>query len=188
MSGNFKKEDLRIVKTRAALVNAMLALLEHRTFGKITVFDLCNEALVSRAAFYTHFTDKYDLLGHWLLQLRNILTESLCSRPGRETEILINEFIGNRKNILANLVADADKELLSTLSDMLSAPANISVSDHADEAERLRRVALANFYAGGLMNLLWWQAKRNFPAKDRVLISYICEMMKAIFDWDMSRT
>ncbi|MDR3295102.1 MAG: TetR/AcrR family transcriptional regulator [Clostridiales Family XIII bacterium] len=186
MSGNFKKEDLRIVKTRAALVNAMLALLERRTFGKITVFDLCNEALVSRAAFYTHFTDKYDLLGHWLLQLRNTLMESLCSQPGEETEILIDEFIGKRRNVLANLVADADKELLSTLSGMLSAPADVVASDNADEAEQLRRTALANFYAGGLMSLLWWQAKRNFPAKDRVLIPYICEMMKALFDWDMN--
>ncbi|MDR1061036.1 MAG: TetR/AcrR family transcriptional regulator, partial [Clostridiales bacterium] len=55
VSKNCKKEDLRIVKTQKAITDAMSSLLERRAFGKITVYDICNEAMVSRAAFYFHF-------------------------------------------------------------------------------------------------------------------------------------
>jgi len=59
LGGNFKKDDIRIIKTNKALVAAMFLLLENRKFAQITVNDLCEEAQISRATFYTHFRDKY---------------------------------------------------------------------------------------------------------------------------------
>jgi len=46
-------------------MNAVLKLLNRRNFEKITVNDICEEALVSRATFYAHFNDKYDLFKYW---------------------------------------------------------------------------------------------------------------------------
>ena len=57
-----KKEDLRITKTKRDLRHALLELLKTNQFEKITVADICDEAMVNRMTFYKHFKDKYDLL------------------------------------------------------------------------------------------------------------------------------
>ncbi len=56
------KEDLRVVRTKRLLAKALKELLQEKPFDKITVNDVCDRALVHRATFYNHFTDKTDLL------------------------------------------------------------------------------------------------------------------------------
>ena len=50
-----KKDDLRIIKTKKALYNALINLMKNKTFEEIKVSDICNEALVNRSTFYAHF-------------------------------------------------------------------------------------------------------------------------------------
>lgn len=55
-------EDVRIRKSKRDIVNAFFQLLENNDFHKITVQNICEESLSSRSTFYSHFTDKYQLL------------------------------------------------------------------------------------------------------------------------------
>ncbi|KSU86056.1 hypothetical protein AS180_20805 [Priestia veravalensis] len=64
-----KKEDLRIKRTRKLLSQALLSLIEHHSFNSISVKEICEEAMVHRATFYTHFNDKYDLLAYLLKEI-----------------------------------------------------------------------------------------------------------------------
>lgn len=58
------KVDLRVVKNNQLLINAFIKLLERKSFDDISVVEICNEAKVSRSAFYDHFKDKYDLFSY----------------------------------------------------------------------------------------------------------------------------
>ena len=49
-------EDRRIIKTRRALHEAMIRLLKTTKLENMTVTMLCNEANVSRSAFYDHYS------------------------------------------------------------------------------------------------------------------------------------
>ncbi|MEL0537510.1 TetR/AcrR family transcriptional regulator [Staphylococcus debuckii] len=62
-------KDLRVVKTKRALSESLLSLLENKPFSSITVNMICEEALVHRTTFYKHFFDKYDLLSYLLHNL-----------------------------------------------------------------------------------------------------------------------
>lgn len=55
------KTDRRIVRTRNKLGNALMALLEERSFDDITVQDVLDRAGVGRSTFYVHYRDKQDL-------------------------------------------------------------------------------------------------------------------------------
>lgn len=55
-------EDRRITRTRAALREALIELLEERGLESITVNDLCSRADVTRGTFYNHYQDKDALL------------------------------------------------------------------------------------------------------------------------------
>lgn len=55
-------EDRRIVRSKKALRDALIALMEERGFDAITVNDLCARADLNRGTFYNHFHDKENLL------------------------------------------------------------------------------------------------------------------------------
>ena len=60
VSGN--AQDRRIAKTRAALGQALFALMQTREWDSITVQLLCDEADVARSSFYAHFDSLGGLL------------------------------------------------------------------------------------------------------------------------------
>ncbi|MDO4590178.1 MAG: TetR/AcrR family transcriptional regulator [Slackia sp.] len=54
--------DPRIARSRAALREALIELMEERGLDGFTVGDLCAQAGLNRGTFYNHFKDKDDLL------------------------------------------------------------------------------------------------------------------------------
>lgn len=53
--------DLRVLRTRKAIEQALISLLGRLPLEKITVQDICQEALVNKGTFYRHYHDKYEV-------------------------------------------------------------------------------------------------------------------------------
>ncbi len=89
--------DPRIARSRAALREAFIELVEERGLDGFSVGDLCSRAGLNRGTFYNHFTDKENLLASFedevieglggvlvkfqQLKLREIAACSLRRRP-----------------------------------------------------------------------------------------------------------
>jgi AcrR family transcriptional regulator len=56
-----KKVDARVRRTRDALGDALVELMQEKPFDSITVQDVLDRANVGRSTFYSHFSDKEDL-------------------------------------------------------------------------------------------------------------------------------
>ena len=54
--------DLRVVRTKTAIRNALVELIEDKGFDAITVKDITTKANINRGTFYTHYQDKFDLM------------------------------------------------------------------------------------------------------------------------------
>ena len=54
--------NLRVRRTKILLREALIELIEERGFEALTVGELTARAMVSRAAFYRNYQDKYDLM------------------------------------------------------------------------------------------------------------------------------
>ena len=78
MTGN-----IQYLRTDRAIQSALLSLLGKKPFEKITVQDILDETPVSRATFYKHFHDKYEIVEriqdeilHTHTELRNALSQA----------------------------------------------------------------------------------------------------------------
>lgn len=54
--------NLRVRRTQKLLREALVELIEERDFESLTVGEITSRAMVSRAAFYRNYQDKYDLV------------------------------------------------------------------------------------------------------------------------------
>lgn len=54
--------DLRIIRTREFIKEALIDLIEEKGFEAITVKDITTRARINRGTFYSHYQDKYELM------------------------------------------------------------------------------------------------------------------------------
>jgi len=74
LSNDAKSQDLRVRRTRLMIEEAFIELVQEKGFQSITVQDITDRAMVNRATFYDHFTDKYGLFEY---SMRNWFKQTL---------------------------------------------------------------------------------------------------------------
>ncbi|GJI95217.1 TetR family transcriptional regulator [Duganella caerulea] len=65
--------DRRVLKTKAALRDAMLELMALRGWDQMTIQEICDHANVGRSTFYVHYQSKDELLSEGLNDLRDMI-------------------------------------------------------------------------------------------------------------------
>lgn len=80
-----KKEDLRVRKTKRALIDVFRVMLSEKKFEDITVNELCDRAGIRRATFYKHFDDKYNFLTFVIYSLRDDFDRQVWAKKIPET-------------------------------------------------------------------------------------------------------
>lgn len=165
---NSNKTDLRIQRTQKAIVDAFYELLDEKSFGSITVIDICDRALINRGTFYTHFEDKYSLLDKCISDIMYGLHEQVKRAHGENDLITYyNEVMdlgicfldGNRKRI-RTIILKADSALVFDKVHEILTHNIINRLSHArprDGKGSLPSDILAEFFAGGIISLIkWW--------------------------------
>ena len=59
---NAKKEDLRVIKTKKLIRKSFMELSKKINYQKISIKDLCDNAMINRNTFYLHYENKDDLV------------------------------------------------------------------------------------------------------------------------------
>ena len=97
MTGN-----IQYLRTDRAIQSALLSLLGKKPFEKITVQDILDETPVSRATFYKHFHDKYEIvekIQDEVLHTHKELRESLAQASPDQYPALVERFSLRYKEI-----------------------------------------------------------------------------------------
>lgn len=182
-----EKVDLRIVKTKKILFDTLLKLMKQKSFDKIKISDICDEALINRSTFYAHYEDKYELLDDLIEDLKQSLLDDL---DDNDNNVSTKEYIMKSLSTLIDHMDDK-KDIYSAiilnnrngfLDDFL-----IDVIER-ESAERLKNNneikesglpldIIIKFYAGGLINMcmLWLTHKEKYTKEE--LIQYIDKLI-----------
>ena len=74
--------DLRVQKTHILIHHAFTELMEEKGFEGFTVGELCERAMIRRATFYKHFSDKYAYFNFYMNEIFRSFHGRL--KPGME--------------------------------------------------------------------------------------------------------
>ncbi|MBQ8372287.1 MAG: TetR/AcrR family transcriptional regulator [Clostridia bacterium] len=79
-----RKEDSRVIKTRASLRRALFELLSEKSYDNVTVNEICDKAGIRRATFYKHFADKNAFLFSVVHDLRSDFDRTVWGKDSPE--------------------------------------------------------------------------------------------------------
>ncbi|MDL2300425.1 TetR/AcrR family transcriptional regulator [Clostridiaceae bacterium OttesenSCG-928-D20] len=177
-----KQQDLRITKTHMALCNAFVVLLGEKRFEDITVNELCERAMVRRATFYKHFSDKYYFFGFFIRE-KQAEFENETEPVDRESSsfkyvlaltVRLIDYLEDNKKIIERVL---ESNMMPAMLDIFSEQMIFNVKEKLkeDKAKGIEPPASPEFcavaYSGAILQVLrWWYTQKTGMSKD-VLIS-----------------
>ena len=178
-----KKNDLRVIKTKRALYNALIELMKNKTFEEIKVSDICTEALINRTTFYAHYDDKYELLADCIKDIKEELSmelsknESISSTKEYYIEMIklfINHIEDKKDTYLAIAINNKNSILTDILYDVIDHDIILHLNnDNSFSNKDIPSEIIAKFYLGAVTNIAitWIQNLNKYTKED--IINYL---------------
>jgi AcrR family transcriptional regulator len=169
MSPIVKNEDRRTLRTRQALIDALIALLLEKSYDAISVNDIVDRANIGRSTFYAHFQTKDDLLGFGFDRILNTLLEQIAiSKEDQSFTINTTMLFAHAKehySIYRTLIWGSGYEFLTKEAhEALSLKLQNVLSHWTKEtAEGIPLTVLSYSLAGSLLLLLKWWLDNQMP-------------------------
>ena len=174
-----EKQDRRALRTREALIHALLELIENNHYDQITVEDIVQRANVGRSTFYAHYQSKDDLLLSGFEHQLDILAQQIVFDADDQLKFdtsMLFQHAHEHYEIFRTLIWGSSMELLvkdghATLGHKIEERLKLLLSTR--QFPSIPLPILASAVAGILLVLLKWWLDNKMP--------YTPERMNEIF-------
>ena len=170
-----KKTDARVRRTRDALGDALITLMQEKPFDTITVQDVLDRAHVSRSTFYSHYSDKDDLLMSDAEEFFEALSTALSAHDDKSDRVFpVKEFFTHLAEVQPFYKALVKSGKFQENMELARGHFARGIERRLAELPRGRSIpaselpAIAFTHAGALLSLLtWWldRGMREPPAQ-----------------------
>ena len=170
-----EKTDARVRRTRDALGDALIALMQEKPFDTITVQDVLDRAHVSRSTFYSHYNDKDDLLMSDADEFFQALSMALSQHGEKSDRVFpVREFFAHLSDVQPFFKALMKSGKYQENMELARAHFARGIEQRLSELPRSQSIpphelpAIAFTHAGALLSLLeWWldRGMRESPAE-----------------------
>src|SRR5678815_990965 len=175
LAGSDKKTDARVRRTRDALGDALVALMQEKPFDTITVQDVLDRANVSRSTFYTHYSDRDDLLMSDAEEFFEAISRALSQHDDKSDRVFpVQEFFTHLADVQPFFKALVKSGKFQENMELARGHFARGIERRLAELPRSRSIpphelpAIAFTHAGALLSLLtWWldRGMRESPAE-----------------------
>ena len=170
-----KKTDARVRRTRDALGDALVALMQEKPFETITIQDVLDRAHVSRSTFYAHYSDKDDLLMSDAEEFFEALSTALSAHGDKSDRVFpVQEFVSHLANVQPFYKALVKSGRFQENMELARGHFARGIERRLSELPRGQSIpkselsAIAHTHAGALLSLVtWWldRGMRESPAE-----------------------
>lgn len=186
------KNDIRTIKTKAAIKQAFSSLMKKNPFDKLTIQKICDEANVNRVTFYNHYQDKYDLFKEYLDEiLMDVFNQSkesfdISKEPNLFFKCLFNNIVElcfNNKDIIITLEYQGNSIIAYIIQNTTYEKLSHLVSNHLSNDLKYPAQAVSAFLIGGFTNIIsYYLNTKGVNKKDIITLrdSFIDDLLKII--------
>lgn len=159
------KTDRRILRTRNALGDALVALMREKNFDDITVQEVLDRAEVGRATFYVHYRDKHDLFLSDVEDFLELICGALKGKNANPKRLLpVQEFFTHIREVRQFYEAVVRSGKMNDVRALAQGVFARLIEERLQaaglEIEARQRSAQAHALAGSFFSLLdWWLDK-----------------------------
>jgi AcrR family transcriptional regulator len=170
------KIDRRVRRTRDALGDALLALIQEKPFDAITVQEVLDRADIGRSTFYAHYRDKDDLflsdLEEFFEKMSTLLLryKDASNRVAPVRELFAH--VAEMRQLHSALIASGKMRDFQEMGQEYFARAieqRLADLPASRPMSPAQRAAMAHAFAGALLSLLsWWIHHGATPSPDEM--------------------
>lgn len=168
LAGSNKKTDARVRRTRDALGDALVALMQEKPFDTITVQDVLDRAQISRSTFYSHFSDKDDLLMSDAEDFFEAISMALSAHGDKSDRVFpVSEFFTHLSDVQPFFKALVKSGKYQENMELARGHFARGIERRLSELPRSKSIpptqlpAIAFIHAGALLSLLTWWLDRG---------------------------
>jgi AcrR family transcriptional regulator len=168
LAGSDKKTDARVRRTRDALGDALVALMQEKPFDTITVQDVLDRAQVSRSTFYSHYSDKDDLLMSDAEEFFEAISMALSAHGDKSDRVFpVQEFFTHLSDVQPFFKALVKSGKYQENMELARGHFARGIERRLSELPRANSIppnqlpAIAFTHAGALLSLLTWWLDRG---------------------------
>ena len=175
LAGSQKKTDARVRRSRDALGDALIALMQEKPFDTITVQEVLDRAHVSRSTFYSHYSDKDDLLMSDAEEFFEAISMALSAHGDTSDRVFpVQEFFTHLSDVQPFFKALVKSGKYQENMELARGHFARGIERRLSELPRAQSIppnqlpAIAFTHAGALLSLLtWWldRGMRESPAE-----------------------
>jgi AcrR family transcriptional regulator len=194
--------NLRVRRTQKLLREALIELIEERGFEALTIGEITARAMVSRAAFYRNYHDKYDLVEQIFAEAMDALMRAV-GELGRDhpAEVWVKffEHIAAYERLYRALLGSKGspwfaRKMCAALTELITAHGRLPQGPHA--ADRPRHTFTDGFVPDMVATLFveaitWWleQGRPYTPEEIATRTALLASaIMKEASTWQRPRT
>ena len=179
--------DLRTKRTYKLLQDSLFELLLKKPFDEIKVNDICDLAMIHRTTFYTHFSDKYELLEYTISEVEKEIISNLKPYAYSSIEdfytnmvMCVLNYIDTHRKFFRSILKKNENTgflkifnhtCISYMKEMLDKEEETGIS-HTVPTE-----IISEFYAGAVISTISWWLKTNSKLSKEELCTYIIRLI-----------
>jgi AcrR family transcriptional regulator len=191
--------DRRVRRTRRALRQALLDLMDEKGYDEVTVEEITSRADIGRTTFYLHYRAKQDLLleqfGELVDELVSQLSQTpfsawlqsgevkaLEEHPTRPISIIFQHAADNAEMyriVLRGEGVDQASERLRVI--MTNALDSFFQNKMESEDEQMKlqipKEIFVNYFSGGLLNVIKWWLEADMPYEPEEMEGMIFQLL-----------
>ncbi len=172
--------DLRILKTKKSLYDALLHLMGNKSFEEIKVSEICDKAMINRSTFYAHFEDKYSLLNALILDLKNGLEIELSKNEKIQNtkeyyleviHLLLDHISKNRDIYMPLMINNKNSIAMDMIySTLIENVTNKIFQEQKEENSTIPVAFITHFYVGAIFQIgMNWLQSNNYYSEKEIL-------------------
>lgn len=188
--------NLRVRRTQKLLREALVDLIEERGFEALTVGEITDRAMISRATFYRNYQDKYDLVEQIFSEAMGTMFTAV-SEPGTKHPPLIwvkfFEHIAEYERLYRALLGRKGSpwfvmKMRSSMSDLLKEYEKLPFHQSAvgPKISPIKDDFLNDLVSTLLVETIVWWLEKGRPYSPQVITTRCVSLVNAVFKESIS--